>query len=127
MTIIHNPQVLGVPPSYSHGIEVPTGARTLYTAGQVGWDTNGNIEDGIAAQTKLAFANLRSVLQSAGMDLENIVKTTIYLTNLADYPEYARVRSEILGTTKPASTLVVVKQLVKPELLVEIEAIAVAE
>nr|WP_295467802.1 RidA family protein [Mesorhizobium sp.] len=127
MSIIHNPPTLGVPPSYSHGIEVATGARTLYTAGQVGWDVNGNIENGIAAQTRLAFANLRSVLQSAGMDLKNVVKTTVYLTNLDDYPEYARVRSEILGTTKPASTLVVIKQLVKPELLVEIEAIAVAE
>lgn len=127
MSIIHNPPALGVPPSYSHGIEVAAGARTLYTAGQVGWDVNGNIENGIAAQTKQAFANLRSVLRSAGMDLENIVKTTIYLTNLDDYQEYARVRSEILGTTKPASTLVVIKQLVKPELLVEIEAIAVAE
>lgn len=127
MTTIHNPPILGVPPSYSHGIEVAAGARTLYTAGQVGWDAGGNIEKGIAAQTKLAFANLRSILQSAGMDIGNIVKTTIYLTDIDDYPEYARVRSEILGTAKPASTLVVVKQLVKPELLVEIEAIAVAE
>lgn len=73
MTTIHNPPTLGVPPSYSHGIEVAAGARTLYTAGQVGWDAGGNIEKGIAAQTRLAFANLRSILQNAGMDLANIV------------------------------------------------------
>lgn len=127
MTTIHNPPVLGVPPSYSNGIEVRAGARTLYVAGQVGWDSSGTIEDGIAAQTRKAFANMRAVLQSAGMDFGNVVKTTIFLTDPDDYAEYARVRSSILGEVKPASTLVFVKQLVKPELLVEIEAIAVAE
>lgn len=127
MTTIHNPPVLGVPPSYSNGIEVRAGARTLYVAGQVGWDSNGTIEDGIAAQTRKAFANMRAVLQSAGMDFGNVVKTTIFLTDPNDYAEYARVRSSILGEVKPASTLVFIKQLVKPELLVEIEAIAVAE
>jgi enamine deaminase RidA (YjgF/YER057c/UK114 family) len=127
MAITHNPPELGMPPSYSNGIEVRSGARTLYIAGQVGWDAAGKIEQGIAAQTERAFANMRTVLRSAGMDLANIVKTTIYMTNLDDYPEYARVRSGILGDVKPASTLVVIKQLVKPELLVEIEATAVAD
>lgn len=127
MTIVHNPPALGTPPSYSNGIEVKAGARTLYIAGQVGWDADGNIATGIAEQTKQAFANMRAVLQSSGMDLSNIVKTTIFMTNPDDYPEYARVRSGILGEVKPASTLVFIKQLVKPELIVEIEAIAVAE
>lgn len=127
MTIVHNPPALGVPPSYSNGIEVKPAARTLYIAGQVGWHADGRIEEGIAAQTRQAFSNMRTVLQSAGMDLANIVKTTIYMTDPDDYPEYARVRSGILGEVKPASTLVFIKQLVKPELLVEIEAVAVAE
>lgn len=127
MTTVHNPPALGVPPSYSHGIEVAAGARTLYTAGQVGWDANGKIEQGIAAQTKQAFANLRTILQDAGMDYANIVKTTIFMTNPDDYAEYAKTRSSILGDVKPASTLVFINQLVNPELLVEIEAVAVAE
>lgn len=127
MPTVHNPPALGVPPSYSHGIEVAATGRTLFTAGQVGWDANGNIESGIAAQTRLAFANLRTVLQGAGMDYGNIVKMTVFMTDLDDYPEYAKTRSGILGEVKPASTLVIVKQLVNRELLVEIEAVAVAE
>lgn len=127
MTTIHNPPALGVPPSYSNGIEVGAEARTLYVAGQVGWDSNGNVPDGIVEQTRLAFANMRAVLQSAGMDFGNVVKTTIFMTNPDDYAEYAKTRSSILGEVKPASTLVFIKQLVKPELLVEIEAVAVAE
>jgi len=127
VTIIHNPPELGVPPTYSLAIEVPPGARTLYIAGQVGWDANGNIEEGIAAQTRKAFQNLRVVLRSAGMDFENIVKTTIYLTDATNIQEYSRVRSEMLGPTKPASTLVVIKELARPGLLVEVDAIAVAE
>jgi len=127
VTTIHNPPALGVPSTYSNGIEVGPGARTLYIAGQVGLDASGNIGDGIAGQTRQAFANMRAVLESAGMGLANVVRTTIYMTDAGDYPEYASVRSEILGNSKPASTLVIIKQLLKPELLVEIEAIAVAE
>lgn len=127
MTIVHNPPELATPPTYSHAIEVRAGARTLYIAGQVGWDAERNIEEGIAAQTRKAFENLRVVLQSAGMDFENIVKTTIYLTDAAYIPEYSRIRTEILGQHKPASTLVVIKELARPGLLVEVDATAVAE
>lgn len=126
MTIIHNPPELAARPTYNHAIEVPAGARTLYIAGQVGWDADCNIEEGITAQTRKAFANLRAVLQSAGMDFENIVKTTIYLTDSAYIPDYTKVRSEMLGRNKPASTLVVIKDLARPGLLVEIDATAVA-
>ena len=126
MKKIHNPASLGTPPTYSHGIEAAAGARTLYIAGQVGWDKDGVPVSGIAAQTKLAFANLKAILNEAGMDLSNIVKTTVFLIEPSDLAEFAKTRSAILGDVKPASTLVYVKQLIKPELLVEIEAIAIA-
>lgn len=124
---IHNPPELGSPPTYSNGIEVPATARTLYIAGQVGWDKDYKaVPGGIVAQTQAAFANLRAVLKSAGMDLSNVVKTTVFLVNPDDYAAFAKTRTEILGNVKPASTLVFIKQLVKPDLLVEVEAVAVA-
>jgi 2-iminobutanoate/2-iminopropanoate deaminase len=127
MKKIHNPSALPVPTTYSHGIETPPGARTLYIAGQVGWNKDGSAVTGIVAQTEQAFANLKAILQSAGMSLDNVVKTTVFLVNPSDFPDFAKTRSAILGSAKPASTLVYIKQLIQPELLVEIEAIAVAE
>jgi 2-iminobutanoate/2-iminopropanoate deaminase len=128
VTKIHNPAELGSPPSYSHGIEVPASARTLYVAGQVGWDKDYNVvPGGIAEQTRAALTNLRAVLNAAGMDFTNLVKTTVFMVNIDDYPDFAKVRTEFFGDVKPASTLVVIKQLLKAELLVEIEAVAVAE
>ncbi|MGE5146408.1 MAG: RidA family protein [Candidatus Eiseniibacteriota bacterium] len=128
MTKIHNPAALGSPPTYSNGIEVPSTARTLYIAGQVGWDKDYKaVPGGIVEQTRAAFANLHAVLKSAGMDYGNIVKTTVFLVNPDDFPAFGKTRSEILGAVKPASTLVFIKQLIKPELLVEVEAVAVAD
>lgn len=124
-TKIHNPAGRPAPATYSHGIEVSGAVRTVYVAGQVAIDTAGKTPAGIADQTRLAFANLLDVLKASGMQYENIVKTTVFLVEPGDYAEFAKIRSEILGTTKPASTLVFIKQLVTKELLVEVEAIAV--
>ena len=60
------------------------------------------------------------------MDLNNIVKTTVYLKDPKDYPEFVRVRSRLLGDTKPASTLIYISGLVTPDLLVELDATAVS-
>lgn len=125
MIKIHNPKELPAPPTYSHGIEVPGSLRTVYVAGQVGVDVSGKAPAGIAAQTELAWNAVRAVLLSAGMDLKNVVKTTVYLTNAADYPEFVKVRTAMLGDTKPASTLVYVSGLVRPEWIVEVDATAV--
>ena len=125
-TKIHNPAQLPSPPTYSHGVEVPAGYRTLYVAGQVGVNKEFVSPPGIAAQTELAFSNVQMVLRSAGMDLNNIVKTTVYLKDPKDYPEFVRVRSRLLGDTKPASTLIYISGLVTPDLLVELDATAVS-
>lgn len=125
MIKIHNPKELPDPPTYSHGIEVPATLRTVYVAGQVGVDVSGKAPAGITAQSELAWKAVRAVLLSAGMDLKNVVKTTIYLTSPADYPEFVKVRSAMLGDTKPASTLVYVSGLARPEWIVEVDATAV--
>ncbi len=124
---IHNPAELVAPSTYSHGIEAQPGARILFISGQVGWDSTGiRVGSGVAEQTEMAFENLRAVLLSARMSFSNVVKTTVFLVNPEDYSEFAKARTRILGEVKPASTLVYVKQLIRPELLVEVEAIAIA-
>lgn len=124
MKTIHNPN--GVPATYSDGVEIAPGARTLYVAGQVGWNADKSVPEGITAQTELLFSNLQAVLRSASMDLSNIVKMTIFLVNPFDFLGFGEVRVGIMGDVRPASTLVYVKQLIRPELLVEIEVTAVA-
>jgi 2-iminobutanoate/2-iminopropanoate deaminase len=125
MAKLHNPN--GVPPTYSDGVEVASGGRTLYIAGQVGFAADKSVPTGIAEQTRLLFKNLEAVLKSADMGLENIVKMTVFIVEPSDFDEFRSVRTQIMGANRPASTLVYVKQLIVPELLVEIEAIAIAK
>ena len=127
MPKIYNPESVGTPPTYSHGIEVPSTGRVLYISGQVGMSGGSVVAGGIVEQTRTVFANLKAVLNDAGMDYSNIVKTTSFLTHPADFADFAKTRGEILGDLKPASTLVFISQLVHRDMLVEVEAVAVAE
>ena len=127
MTKIHNPASLGTPAAYSHAIEAPSSARTLYIAGQIGTKDGKVVEGGIVEQAQAVFDNLEAILKDAGMDFSNVIKTTVFMTNPEQYADFGKVRSERLGPTKPASTLVYISGLVIPELLIEIEAIAVAD
>ncbi len=121
-----NPKELPVPPSYSHAAELSLGAaRIVLTAGQIGMDAEGNVPSTVELQTRLVFRNLGLVLAAAGMELADVAKTTIYLTDPADFPAFSKVRGEILGPLKPASTLVYVSQLIRSDLRVEVEAMAV--
>jgi enamine deaminase RidA (YjgF/YER057c/UK114 family) len=121
----HNPPgVAGPFAAYSHGLEVPPGARWLVVSGQVGVDPAGHAPEGIEAQADLALGNLRAVLASAGMDAGDVVKLTAYLTKSEDIPGLRAARDRFQGDARPASTLVVVQGLARPEWRVEIEAIA---
>lgn len=119
------PPLSGSGPSvYSSGVLCEGHASTLYVAGQVGADAAGQAREGIEAQCRQAWANIEAILAQAGMGLQDIVKTTVYLTDPSDYADFVRVRSEVLGEHKPASTLVCVSSLLMPEWKVEIDAIA---
>jgi len=120
----HNPPSIFSAPSYSHGIEVSPNARWLYVAGQVGSGADGKPKQGVEAQTDQAWRNLKAVLASAGMSMENVVKITTYLTDENSIAAYRKGRAEHLGEFRPASTLVIVKRLADPAWLVEVEAIA---
>jgi len=111
--------------SYSPGVLVEATPRTLYISGQIGVDPNGHVSSDFTIQVRQVWSNLEAVLTAAGMEIRDIVKITTFLVDPADYAVNARTRAEVLGGHKPASTLVYVSGLVKPEWRVEIEAVAV--
>jgi enamine deaminase RidA (YjgF/YER057c/UK114 family) len=113
---------------YAHGVEVPGGARTLYVSGQIGVDADGDgrtVEGGFEPQCRQAIANLETVLKSAGMTLQNVVKITAFITRREDLPRLRDVRAQHLAVA-PAVTVVIVAGLHDPDWLVEIEAVAAA-
>ena len=121
-----NPAGLSTPRGYTHVVDVPAG-RTLYIAGQVSFDAQGNVfgKGDIRAQTEQTFRNLEIALKSAGASLADVVKLNWYVRDMSQLAVYREVREQFLGTgPRPASTLVEVKGLALPDLLIEIEAIA---
>jgi len=102
------------------------GGRLLYIAGQVAWDTSGNIvgKGDVRAQARQTFENLRGVLRAAGGDLSNLMKITTYITKIENFPAVAEARSAVFSGELPASTLIVVKSLFHPDFLIEVEGVA---
>jgi 2-iminobutanoate/2-iminopropanoate deaminase len=110
--------------SYSDAIEVGPNLRWLVTSGTPGLAMNGELRKDVTAQAELAWQHIIRMLERAGMVVTDIVKVTQYLTRADDIPAYAKVRNRFLGDTKPASMLLVIPQLVRPEFFVEIEVFA---
>ena len=122
---VHNPPTVAGPfATYSHGIEIDEASRVLYGAGQTGVGPNGVVGDGIAAQSELVWQNIKAVLASADMDISNIVQLNLLLVDRKDFPEAMRIRDAMLGDHRPASTLMYVAGLARPEWLIEIDYIA---
>ena len=88
-------------------------------------DKSGNVVGVVdaEAQSRQVMANIRDVIDAAGGKMEDVAKITCFLTDIADYPAYSKVRAETWPSDPPASSTVVVAGLVRPELLVEVEAI----
>jgi len=117
------------PVGYSHVVEA-RGGRTLYIAGQVAVDQNGTLvgPGDFRAQAKQVFENLKSRLAEAGASFKDVVKLNYYVTDASDVQALRDIRNNYVNTqSPPASTLVVVKGLVRQDYLLEIEAIAVAD
>jgi 2-iminobutanoate/2-iminopropanoate deaminase len=108
---------------YSHGI---VGSGTwLFVAGQLPVDRDGAIVPGGASeQAAQVLDNLQAVVEAAGGTLSDVVKTTVFLTDLANRGAVGQVRQRYFTTAPPANTLLVVSSLADPAYLVEIEAIA---
>lgn len=121
-----NPPALSQPRGYTHVVEA-TGGRTIYVSGQIAVDREGRLvgEGDIAAQTRQVFENLEAALAAADASLDDVVKITVFMKDVSQLPTFREVRDRYFKGEPPASSLVQISQLVTPELLIEVEAIAV--
>jgi enamine deaminase RidA (YjgF/YER057c/UK114 family) len=122
-----NPPSLAKPTGYTHVVVAPDG-RTVYIAGQVALDSTGQIirAGDFRGQAEQVFKNLQRALASVGGSLDDVAKTTTFITDLKHLPALREVRTKFLDAARPpASTLLVVAGLARPEFLIEIEAVAV--
>ena len=121
-----NPPELTKPTGYTHVVEASRG-RTIYISGQIAFDKDGKVVGAgdFRAQTVQVFENLKAALASAGASFENVVKVTTFVTDMKFVPILREVRAGYFGGQPPAGTLVQVSALIIPELLIEVESIAV--
>ncbi|MDB5896876.1 MAG: enamine deaminase RidA [Ramlibacter sp.] len=119
-----NPDTVAPPGMYSQGVVAPAAGRWLHISGQVGVRRDGSIPEDFKGQAQCAWTNLVAVLEAAGMTVADLVKVNSYLTDRSQHPQFSPIRAKFLGDARPASTLVIVAALARPEYLVEIEAVA---
>jgi len=120
-----NPDGVAPPQAnYVHGVFVPAGADLLFIAGQVGTRPDGKLGSGFAEQAECPFRNVVAVLKSRGMTPADLVKVQMFLTDVANRGPMLAAMEGAFGGAKPASTLLVVKSLARPEYLIEVEGVA---
>ena len=97
----------------------------LFISGQVATEASGNLVGAgdCEAQSRQVMANIRAIVEAAGGTMQNVVKITCFLTDVGNFPAYAKVRSETWPSDPPASSTVVIAALVRPEYVVEVEAV----
>ena len=126
-TILESPKLSKPAGIFSAGVSVPSG-RMVFVSGQVSRNADGETvgKGDIRAQTTQTMENVKTVLEAAGATINDVVKVTVFVTNVKDHLEAIHeVRAKYFKNDYPASTLVEVKSLVSEDLLIEIEAIAV--
>lgn len=111
--------------AYSQVVVVPAGGRRVVVSGQIGVTPEGQVRDGLEAQTEQCFSNLLACLAAAGAGAEHVVKITIFMVAPGDVALSRTYRDRFLPGVRPASTYLVVAGLASPALLVEVEAEAV--
>ena len=123
-TILKSPDVAPTGKFFSQGVRV---GDTIYVSGQVAFDKDGAVvgKGDMRAQTRMVMENIKSVLAQSNATIDDIVKVTMFITDMSKAGEAREVRMEYFVTNPPASTGVEVKALAHPDLLIEIEAIAI--
>lgn len=120
-----SPDDLPAPAGYSHAVITDPGARLVVTSGQVGISADGAVADGWEAQTRQTFVNLGIALTAAGATWADVVKLTYFVVATDELTLIRSVRDEFVDVTRPpASSLVQVAGLFRPDVLIEIEATA---
>ena len=118
-------KIPGFPEPISHFTDAVRFGDLLFISGLTARGRDGIIV-GIgdaARQTRQILENMGTILAAAGAGFADVLKVTVYLTNIDDRPKINPVRAEFFGAARPASTLVEVSKLVHPDMLVEIEAV----
>jgi 2-iminobutanoate/2-iminopropanoate deaminase len=121
-----NPPGLTKPSGYTHVVLAADG-RTVYIAGQVAFDSTGAVvgPGDFRAQAERVFANLRIALASVGATFSDVVKTTTFITDLGNMATFREIRGKYLDPARPpANSLIPVATLARPDILLEIEAVA---
>jgi 2-iminobutanoate/2-iminopropanoate deaminase len=118
-------RVSGLPEPISHYTDAVLAGDLLFVSGCVPVDAAGNLVAGdVVAQAHQVFRNIALVLEAAGAGFGDVVKVTVFLTDIEDRVAVNTVRQEVFGTSRPASTLVEVSKLAIPGARIEVEAVA---
>jgi reactive intermediate/imine deaminase len=122
-----NPPALSKPTGYTHIVEVTGPTKTIYISGQIAFDKDGKLVGAgdMKAQAEQVFKNLQAALEAAGAKFTDVVKMNSYITDMSKIQAVRDVRARYFGEVTPASTFVQVAGLVRPDLLLEIEVVAV--
>ena len=116
--------VEGLMPPISHYCDAVRWGDLLFVSGVAPVDAQGKVvSDDPAAQTRRIFLNMKAILDAAGASFADVLKVTVYLTDVEDRKKINPVRQEFFGAARPASTLIGVQALAIPEMKVEIEAV----
>lgn len=129
LTLI-NPESLGAPSGYTHGLLADANGKLLFISGQIAWDEKQKIvSDDFVEQFDRALANVMTIVRAAGADANNIVRLIVYVTNKVEYRERTREVGEryrkYMGKHFPAMVLVEVAGLLEDAAKVEIEGMAI--
>ena len=123
---IQPPDMKDQRPRYTHGWRVDS---TIYVAGQLPYDKDGNLvgPNDIHAQARRVLQNIQRIVETGGGAMSDVVKVTVYVTDIRYREAYAEVRAEFFGSNPPASTFVQIANLAIPGALIEIDAIAAVD
>jgi enamine deaminase RidA (YjgF/YER057c/UK114 family) len=118
---LHDP----TPNGYSQVARIPSGSTLVWISGQIAVDADGEVPPGWEGQTRLALQNVGAALESGGATWDDVFKLTVFVVDTSALPTVRAVRDEFVNTERPpTSSLVQVAGLVRPGLLIEIEAVA---
>ena len=119
-------RVPGLAEPISHYTDAVRAGDLLFVSGYIAVDGDGHLlgGDDVVAQARQVFANLEAALAAAGASIHDVVKITVFLTDVGDRAAVNEVRQEVFGATRPASTLVEVSSLVLERARIEIDAVA---
>jgi enamine deaminase RidA (YjgF/YER057c/UK114 family) len=119
------PSTLPAPAGYSHAVSIEPGRRLVVVSGQVGMSADGSVVEGWEAQTRQTFLNLGLALEAAGAAWSDVAKLTYFVTSTDELALVRSIRDEFVDVDHPpASSLVRVAGLFRPDVLIEVEALA---